>query len=76
MKVLPKKDKYIKKAIASLLKNIIESKALYNSLSSIDSVQTNNDKISLTSKSSKQQENFMKRFCKNLNPLYWFKKSK
>ena len=42
-----KKDKYIKKAMTSLLKNIIESKALYNSLSSIDSVQANNDTISL-----------------------------
>ena len=40
-----KNDKYIKKAIVSLLKKIIESKEIFNSLNSINSAETNNENI-------------------------------
>ena len=59
-----KEDKYIKKAFVSLLNEIIESKALYNSLSSIgsiDSVETNNQE--------NHQENNQKKFILNQKEL-------
>ena len=67
-----KNDKYIKKAIVSLLKKIIESKNLYDSLDSIDSAETNNKAFQLIPMKLKK-ENFCERFCKNLNPKNWFK---
>ena len=59
-----KEDKYIKKAFVSLLNEIIESKALYKSLSSIgsiDSVETNNQE--------NHQENNQKKFILNQKEL-------
>ena len=60
--------KGIKKALIYLLDQIIESKALYNSISSIEI----NDKFHLDSKSSKE-ESFVKNFVKN---VVFFKRSK
>ena len=57
-----KTDKYIKKAIVSLLNEIIESKALYNSISSISSTETDNKTLELNSKNLKK-ESFCQRFC-------------
>ena len=66
-----KLDKKIKKAIVCLLTKYIESKALYNSLDSIDS-QNNNERI-IISPEKFTEESCWKRFCKNLNPFNWFK---
>ena len=63
-----KLDKGVKKALALLLEEIIESKALYNS---IDSIKTN-DKFQLDPKKL-EKESFCKRFCKKVNPKNWFK---
>ena len=69
-----KADIKIKKAIASLLKEIIESKALYNSLSSIDTL----DKSFESLESFKLEpvkvvaESFWKKFCAKFSQLFRF----
>lgn len=69
-----KNDEKIRKAIISLLKKIIDSKALYNSLDSLGSLDTqnNNNAFPLDPKKLKE-ESFCNRFCKMLNPKNWFK---
>ena len=58
METSAKLDKGIKKALVYLLDQIIESKALYNSISSIET----NDQFHLNSKTLKE-ERFWKKFC-------------
>jgi len=65
-----KLDKKIKKAIATLLEEIIESKALYSSLSSFNT-EDGNENFQLDPKKLKKQS-FCDTFCRKLNPKNWF----
>ena len=65
-----KLDKKIKKAIATLLEEIIESKALYSSLSSVNT-EDGNENFQLDPKKLKKQS-FCDTFCRILNPKNWF----
>ena len=80
-------DKNIKKSIASLLETIIESKTVYNSLSSNDLLKSetgtninnnqnneeNNEAFQLDPKKV-NEESWYHKFCKIINPFNWFKK--
>lgn len=65
-----KNDIKIKKAIASLLEKIIESKARYESLPSINP-NHEKEKFQLDPQKLKK-ESFCERFCQKINPKNWF----
>ena len=66
-----KLDKGVKKALACLLNEIIESKANYVSISP----EETNDKFQLDPQKL-EEESFCSRFCKKLNPKNWFNNNK
>lgn len=68
-----KSDIKIKKSIASLLKEIIESKALYNSLSSIDTLDKRLEGFKLEP-TKITDESCWKKFCAKFSQLFRFSK--